>query len=123
MKTEVTQDDKDAIRDLLLFHSVAVVSDDKLVLDDGTELTIEPNDGGCSCGAGDYAITALNGCDNVITSVTVEEETDARDDTVYSVFVYAENQQINLLSVSGNDGSGYYGTGYRIRVTKPVGEN
>ena len=34
----------------------------------------------------------------------------------YSIFVLAEDNRIKVLQVDGDDGNGYYGTGYRILV-------
>ena len=125
MKVEKTlrEYDEEAIEKLLLYKSVTKASEDTLVLSDGTELTIVPNDGGCSCGAGDYYIKELNGCENMITGVLFdkkeEDESFYYGNTTYQIFVYAENKKINLLSVEGDDGSGYYGTGYRIDVCFP----
>jgi len=46
----------------------------KLTLDNGTVILVSPNQGGCSCGAGDYELTSLAACDNIITSVYVTDE-------------------------------------------------
>ena len=114
----------DDIRELLLGHSVRKVADDHLLLDDGTMLRIIPNSG-CICGSGDYGLAELNDCPNVITSVeVVDEELDeadewgGRDSHAYRIFVFAGDKRINLLSVEGDDGNGYYGTGYRLLVRK-----
>ena len=114
--------DENEIRELLLYRSVTKVSDDTLVLDDGTVLEVVPNFGCGGCPLGNYYIEDLNGCENMITRVTFMEYDDQDEDTwgetytTYTIFVYAENKQINLLSVEGTDGYGWYGTGYEIRV-------
>ena len=36
----------------------------------------------------------------------------------YRIFVLAEDTRIKLLEVSGDDGNGYYGTGYWIEVLR-----
>jgi len=119
------QDDEDKIRELLVGHKVTKVADDKLALDDGTILTVYPNIGGCSCGDGDYVLTALNGCDNIITNVSVQEEPAPKDEdgydggTIYSIFVFAENKALKLVEVAGDDGNGYYGTGFEISIQRP----
>lgn len=117
-----SQDDEEAIRSILLGRTVAKVGDDKLRLDDGTELTITPNEGWCSCGAGDYALTELNECPvNAIMAVEFERIDDTSEwATSYRVFVLAEDRRIKLMQVDGDDGNGYYGTGYWINVTTPT---
>ena len=107
------------IKDLLLYHKVTKVSEDKLVLDNGTELTIEANEGCGGCSNGWYGITELNDCNNVITNVELVCDNDCKDSedkTSYKIFVYAEDKHIKLLQVDGNDGNGYYGKGYTIYV-------
>jgi hypothetical protein len=123
------QDSKvEELRALLVGHSIAKVADDRLELDDGTILTIIPNEGGCSCGAGDYELTELNGCENVVTDVRTETEEipdpaypgdDETGMTVYRIYVFAVEERVNLMAVTGDDGNGYYGTGYEIQVTRP----
>lgn len=112
--------DKEKIVALFVGKSVSKIDDDKLYLNDGTLLQIVPNEGGCSCGAGDYELTELNGCENIITNVEIIDyqcpETDYSEIHTYEIFVYAENRKINLLTVQGDDGNGYYGTGFWITV-------
>lgn len=57
------------IRELLLYRKVVEVRGNTLVLDNGTELTFEGNEGCPGCGNGWYSVTELNECDNVITNV------------------------------------------------------
>jgi hypothetical protein len=98
----------------------------RLTLDDGTVVLVAPNDGGCSCGAGDYALTMLASWDNVITSVRVAVETDRLEgdllgepDQTYVIYVVADAGEINAVQISGNDGNGYYGTGFELIVLRP----
>lgn len=119
-RTLFDQTDEQAITDLLMGHSVTVTGSDRLRLDDGTELEIIPNQGGCVCSAGDYELTALNGIENIITRVELAVENPGEDqDTSYKIFVYAGDERVNLASIDGSDGTGYYGTGYEIRVRRP----
>lgn len=118
------EQDKDEIAGLLLGQRVEKVSEDRLVLANGTELTFVGNDGGCSCGAGDYQLTTLNGVDNVITSVEFEDNpTDDSghedEEGWYKIFVFAGHERINLATFEGSDGNGWYGTGYQIHVRQP----
>lgn len=122
--TWLDENDDQAIRDLLVGRKVSKVDADRLLLDDGTVLTLVGN-GGCGCGAGDYELTELNGCDNIITAVELENSPGGGGDIgryegTYRIFVYADNQRINLATFEGSDGSGYYGTGYTILVERPA---
>ena len=109
-----------------------------LTLSDGTTLRVWGNDGGCACDAGCYPLTHLAEADNVITNVEVEErrngydvdepacrtcdakyycDQEGHDNTGYfRIFVYAEDERINLASFEGSDGNGYYGTGWWLDV-------
>lgn len=136
--TGYSQDDKAGITAQLVGRRVvavgapgseAVGAPGTLTLDDGTTLTITPNDGGCSCGAGDYWLTELNTCTNAIMAVEFDDSPSGDyDDSpsgdydegegAYRIFVLAENERIKLMEIQGSDGNGYYGTGYWIEVSK-----
>lgn len=106
------------LKDLLIGHSIVKVNENTLELDNGTQLEFIGNNG-CCCGAGEYDITELNECKNVITNVEFEDEADNSgwgDAHSYKIFVYAENKKIKLLQCDGDDGNGYYGTGYHINI-------
>ena len=105
------------IKDLLIGHSIKKVNDDTLELDNGIKLKFEGNSG-CCCGAGCYDITELNECQNIITDVEFKDtiKDDWGEQHCYQIFVYAENKEIKLLQCEGDDGNGYYGTGYRIDI-------
>lgn len=126
---------EDEIRDLLMGHCVVKVevfeegfrlkgsysdAKGKLTLDDGREVYVVPNEGGCSCGAGDYDLSSLERVDNIITRVDFEATEEGPDewekDTTYRIFVLAGHERINMLSIQGSDGNGYYGTGYELVV-------
>lgn len=124
MSYQLTESNEEEIRSLLLYRKVVKVSDDTLALDNGTVLKFEGNWGCGGCASGEYDVTELNSCDNMITNVELvrtDENGGPVDDweegtTVYRIFVYAENRKINLLTVEGTDGNGWYGTGYHIDV-------
>lgn len=61
----------------------------------------------------------LNGCDNAITNVHFvcdDNTNDKYDEMSYRIFVLAADKRIKLLQVDGDDGNGWYGTGYSIIV-------
>ena len=96
--------------------------DGTLTLDDGTVLELEGNDGGCACSAGCYYLTNVAKVDNIITNVTIYQdpaEDDGEGAGVYEIYVIADNEQVNVARFEGDDGNGYYGTGFSIRVVRP----
>lgn len=107
---------------MLLYHKIQKIDGATLLLDNGTKLQICPNQGCGGCNNGWYDIDELNECDNAITDVKFEAISENGYAYIYQIFVYAENKEIKLLEVSGNDGNGYYGSGYRINVIAPVRE-
>lgn len=118
MKLVLDQNDHKKIEELLTGRMItSVINHDTMVLDNGVKVEVIPNDGCCGCASGDYHLDELNECEAVITSVRLEDqEVDGEDAHVYKIFVLAANKERVLLSVSGDDGNGYYGTGYRLRV-------
>lgn len=120
---EIDHTQKDQIATLLLGHSIRVIDDHTVTLDNGTVLELPNTDGACSADC--YDLVALQGIDNVITKVGFVDHLvgdDLADDNcpkkrIYQIFVYAENEKVNLAMWEGSYGNGYYGTGYSIRVT------
>lgn len=116
---------RDDLSDLFVGRSVVSVNleTSTLVLSDGTELLITANDGCTGCASGFYELTSLNTCDNIITRVKVVKRDAPRvarceEGYVYSIFVFADNKRINIARVEGDDGNGYYGSGFTISVRK-----
>ena len=64
---EMRECDEEQIRETLLGRTVTRVSDDTLLLDNGTTLRIVPNEGCGGCNSGWYDIVALNDCPVIIT--------------------------------------------------------
>lgn len=94
-----------------------------LVLDDGTKLYLVGNEGCGGCSAGWYELESVATVDNIVTSVKVVE--DPRDDYSdcdgegkYEIFVFANNEKINVATFTGDDGNGYYGSGFAFHVVK-----
>jgi hypothetical protein len=131
--------DIDALREALIGRSVVRVnlhSDRPLPdgaytgpvgeveLDDGSVLVLAGNGPHCACSAGDYDLTRLNdqpinGITNV--TVTVDGEPDEYGEGMqrYGIFVLAFGGDFQLAEFEGDDGNGYYGTGFVFDVLKP----
>jgi hypothetical protein len=114
--------DSDDFTPILAGRYVTSIVDDTMILDDGTRLEFEGNYG-CCCGSGDYDITSMfkRGTPTArIMSAEVESH-DVDDteysDTVYTLFVIVEDERLPLVECQGNDGNGYYGSGFTARVT------
>lgn len=138
---EYNHADLDALRAALVGRSVVAVemldrgSTDETIgkwgptvqgvatLDDGRVLKLSGNDGGCSCGAGDYELTRLNAMPvNGIMDVQIDVDDSQVDEwgeghQTYRLFVLAQDNRIELATFEGNDGNGYYGTGFWFTVT------
>jgi len=117
----IDHSNEERIRELLLGHKITKIADDHMQLDDGTVVKVVGNGPHCACDAGVYELNDLNEIDNIITNVTFEHEGgDEYEDQTYRVFVVAEEKYQELFSVTGNDGNGYYGTGYQLLVRRDV---
>lgn len=117
-----------AVRELLIGRKVVSVEqvgentyygiEHIATLDNGVTLVFQGNQGCGGCSEGWYEVDELNRVDNAILGVEFEQgdkkgawgSIDA-----FRIFVYAENEKIKLLEVSGHD-NGYYGTGYYVTV-------
>lgn len=116
----------DQLKSALIGHKIIKIDTNRhiITLDNNSMLQFIANRGCGGCCSGNYDITEFNPniVDNVITNVTLSErdsdDPDSWRDTVYEIFVFAENREMKLLSCEGSDGNGYYGTGYRILISK-----
>lgn len=137
----ITHDDEPATRDLLVGRriikaetgefEIPVLPDytyhmkaaGRLTLDDGTTVLVAPNEGCGGCDAGFYELEHLATVDNAITDVRVATEGESDEYGTFSgsyrVYVMADAVEINAIQVDGNDGNGYYGTGYELFVVPP----
>lgn len=128
--------DADILKDALVGRSVVSVTKGPgfdhnngpaavLVLDDGTILQMVGNGPHCACSAGEYDLTELNEMPlNGITNVElVHEYTPDKWEggrQVFRIFVIAFDGGRSPLAVfEGDDGNGYYGSGFWVQVIKP----
>jgi hypothetical protein len=135
----LNEENQAEIESLFMGHKVSKVDGEHLLLDNGTAIKAIGHDGGCACSAGCYDLSVLNGVDNIITRVEFdyrpagdgeypafdEGDPDAPEDEwtgYYRVFVFADDQRVNLMQFDGSDGNGYYGTGFEILVRDVTSE-
>jgi hypothetical protein len=92
-----------------------------LSLDDGSEVWVIANEGCGGCSNGWYDIEHVASVDNIITAVdVVVEDAPGEDAHVYRIFVFTGDDRIEAVTVAGDDGNGYYGSGYYIDVVLPA---
>ena len=106
------------LKKVLIGHSVKKISDNELMTDNNYVLKFEGNEGCGGCSNGWYFIKQLNEYNNIITNVELSE-TELHNDEYeyrYEIFVYTNNDRVRLLRCDGDDGNGYYGSGYWITV-------
>lgn len=101
-------------------------------LDNDKVLEVHASDGGCACSAGDYWVDEIDTADGAVIMNVESVEDPAGDDDYswngetsdlsttregYKLFVYAEGVgKRQLYSMAGDDGNGYYGTGYSVYI-------
>ena len=116
---------EESVKELLLFRKIVKVEklneqDGILTLDNGTQLIVQGNCGCGGCDNGWYYLYELNGCDNVITNVKCELNTEGYDD-VYNIFIFTEDTRINCVQYHGS-GNSKYGVGYDLDVKRAENE-
>ena len=122
----IDHDDTDRITELLLGQSFEKVAWDHILLSNGLLVKVVGNGPQCVCSAGDYNLTRLaDSIDTIITNVEFDYHPvgdfnwDDDNNGYYKIFVVAAEKKINLFTVEGSDGNGYYGTGFELLV-RPV---
>lgn len=90
---------------------------DTVRLTDGTILAF---DGGGDCCAWFSAhLKEGNLTENVITEVRQEPLDNGDEYDLFTIAVFAVNQEVMSVEVTGDEGSGYYGSSFNLRVYKP----
>jgi hypothetical protein len=104
----------------LVGKRITKITDEKIVLDNGTVLLIEPNEGcgGCSAGWAEMDIDPYNpNIEAAVMNVEYKDTDDIRSDS-FKIFIYmTDNTSITMEGNNGND-NGYYGSGFWVTVTR-----
>ena len=104
----------------LVGKRITKITDEKIVLDNGTVLDIEPNEGcgGCSAGWAEMDIDPYNpNIEAAVMNVEYKDTDKIRSDS-FKIFIYmADNTSITMEGNNGND-NGYYGSGFWVTVTR-----
>lgn len=120
----LNQDSDDGLyTQLLRGRYVTSIDDGTITLDDGTELYIHGNEGCGGCESGWYWLEQVykqGGRQARIMSAYVAYGEDDEDaPSVYTLFVMVDGNptQLPLATVRGDNGNGYYGTGFTLTAT------
>lgn len=106
----------------LIGKDVIEITEDTIILTDGTQLYIEPNEGGCSCGSGDscFDMPPIR-LDKPAKIMNIKVEDTEDDDGEYyeKIFILFNNAKINeSIDFYPNSGNGYYGQGVWVTIRK-----
>ena len=88
-----------------------------LTLDNGVKVRVIPNEGADCCDSGHYFLENLESFEHVIMNVRVKDK-EIKNKKRFDLYVYAAKVKAHqkVITVSGSDGNGYYGTGFSIEV-------
>lgn len=111
--------DADALAPLLVGKSIESIdtTQDTVRLTDGTVLAFDEG-GGC-CAWFSAQLKESNLTENVITAVREVDSGNKDEDYLFTIAVFAVNQEVMSVEVTGDEGSGYYGSSFDLRVYKP----
>ena len=93
-----------------------------ITLDNGTELDIDGNEGCGGCESGWYWLEETykrgNSRARIMSAHVGYDKDDEAAPSVYTIFVMVDGNpsQLPLATVRGDDGNGYYGTGFTLTV-------
>lgn len=101
------------LEEIFIGKSIIEVTNETMTLNDGRVLNIEANEGCGGCESGRYELESLATFENIITNVDVIES--GRKNRI-SLFVYSNGIGKSVIDCVGDEGFGYYGSGFTIKV-------
>lgn len=120
----LNQDSDDGLyTQLLRGRYVTSIDDGTITLDDGTELYIHGNEGCGGCESGWYWLEQVykqgSRQARIMSAYVAYGEDDEDAPSVYTLFVMVDGNptQLPLATVRGDNGNGYYGTGFTLTAT------
>lgn len=120
----LNQDSDDGLyTQLLRGRYVTSIDDGTITLDDGTELYIHGNEGCGGCESGWYWLEKVykqgSRQARIMSAYVAYGEDDEDAPSVYTLFVMVDGNptQLPLATVRGDNGNGYYGTGFTLTAT------
>lgn len=116
----------DLLKEKLVGHRIAEITDEKIVLDDGTVLSISPNEGcgGCSSGWAEFEVNFTKSINKEAAVMNVKYEDSSTNkeknyaDDEFKIFIYLVNDELIEIDGCEGYGNGCYGSGFWVTVTK-----
>lgn len=112
----------DELADLLkelVGMKITSMYDELIVLEDGTRIEIDINEGcgGCSSGWSELSIVnQMNSVDLDAAIMNVEYAQDNGSSDTFKIFIYLANNETIELDGDDGVGNGYYGSGFWVTV-------
>ena len=108
----------DFLQEILIGHRIVSIdfSDDSLILENGTELRITPNEGcgGCSNGWAELGDVSELIHEAAVMNVECKTRIGEYSYDAFSIFVYYTDKRTVELEGSDGYGNGYYGGGFWV---------
>lgn len=112
----------DELADLLkelIGMKITSMHDELIILENGTRIEIDINEGcdGCSSGWSELSIVnPMNSVDLDAAIMNVEYSQDNRSSDKFKIFIYLANNETIELDGDEGIGNGYYGSGFWVTV-------
>ncbi len=105
----------DLLRELIRVR-ITSINEELIVLEDGTSIEIEINEGceGCSNGWSELSVAKSANPDAAIMNVEYVEDRKSYDK--FKIFIYLANNETIELDGDEGIGNGYYGSGFWVTV-------
>ena len=109
----------DELADLLkelVGMKITSMYDELIVLEDGTRIEIDINEGcgGCSSGWSELSVAKSANLDAAIMNVEYSQDNGSSDK--FKIFIYLANNETIELDGDDGFGNGYYGSGFWVTV-------
>lgn len=111
--------DEDSIRETFVGRSIVSATQNCLTLDDGTQVQLKGNNGSWGTADGNYWLDHVTAHPHIITGVALANIKNEDTARTYKLFVYSGATHTEVASFTGDDGNGWYGTGYTLKVLAP----
>ena len=95
----------------LIGVKITSISEDLIVLEDGTCIEIEINEG-CDCGSGWSELSVAKSANLDAAIMNIEYVENHKDSDEFKIFIYLANNETIELDGDDGVGNGYYGSGF-----------